>query len=309
MADERNFRSSYYEKVGFRSVEEKKSLEILLKEQPFDKAKLKQFCLRFTVPAIYRNFLWKILLDVTPIYTGSNDFVASQRRDEFHDLRKALRVTKIVDENSKPHQTLLIMWLLRTRRAKLDINAQLESSLFRAMSRMAESLWHIMEGDHEYEKIIDIYWLLCGFLDHVDKFYNDVGRLIDCTSALLEKEDSCLYKHLLKCEVLNNIPFDQWFCSCFAETICDGSLPKIWDKIAVGAYKILAFVAAVVFITLRRFLLNCDSTDCVLDTISHINEETSEMIVNKAIELWQQSGSALVTMSPNTNIINSTSNA
>lgn len=36
MADDpqRNFRSAYYEKVGFRGVEEKKSLEILLKENP-----------------------------------------------------------------------------------------------------------------------------------------------------------------------------------------------------------------------------------------------------------------------------------
>lgn len=31
-----------------------------------------------------------------------------------------------------------------------------------------------------------------------------------------------------------------------------------------------------------------------------INEETSDVIVNKAIELWQQSGSVLVTMSPST---------
>lgn len=92
---------------------------------------MKQFCLRFTVPVIHRNFLWKILLDITPIYTESHDFVAMQRKKEFHDLEKALRVTKIVDENSKPHQTLLIMWLLRKRRAKLDINSQLESSLFR----------------------------------------------------------------------------------------------------------------------------------------------------------------------------------
>lgn len=36
MADDpqRNFRSAYYEKVGFRGVEEKKSLEILLKDNP-----------------------------------------------------------------------------------------------------------------------------------------------------------------------------------------------------------------------------------------------------------------------------------
>lgn len=39
MADDpqRNFRSIYYEKVGFRGVEEKKSLEILLKDVPLGK--------------------------------------------------------------------------------------------------------------------------------------------------------------------------------------------------------------------------------------------------------------------------------
>lgn len=58
----RNFRSSYYEKVGFRSVEEKKSIEILLKEKPLDISKLKQFSLRFTVPQMYRNLMWKLLL-------------------------------------------------------------------------------------------------------------------------------------------------------------------------------------------------------------------------------------------------------
>lgn len=61
-ADERNFRSSYYEKVGFRNVEEKKSLEILLKEKSLDKTKLNHFCLRFPVPGVHRSYLWKLLL-------------------------------------------------------------------------------------------------------------------------------------------------------------------------------------------------------------------------------------------------------
>ncbi|XP_011301260.1 TBC1 domain family member 7 [Fopius arisanus] len=305
MTDERNFRSSYYEKVGFRSVEEKKSLEILLKERPFDTAKLKHFCLRFTVPMIHRNFLWKILFGITPIYSESREFVALQRRVEFQDLRRALKVTKIVDETTKPHRIFLMMWLLRTRRAKIDMGAQLESPLVRAMNKMAESLWHIMEGDHEYEKMVDMYWILAGFLDHVQKFHKDVGKLLECTLQLLEREDPTLYKHLGKFEGLNNIPLDDWFCSCFAGIISDGSIPKIWDKVAVGAYKILVFVAIVILTTFRRVLLQCDSIDGILDAISHINEETSELIVNKAIELWQQSGSILVTMSPNiVNVIN-----
>lgn len=174
MTDERNFRSSYYEKVknfliisiiksiinhkstrmqkknerskkkrkvdgqqvGFRSVEEKKSLEILLKERPFDKAKLKQFCLRFTVPAIHRNFLWKILLGVTPVYAESQQFVSVQRRTEFNDLRNALRVAKIMEEDWKPHQVYLTMWLLRTRRAKIDMTTQLETPLFRSATNL-----------------------------------------------------------------------------------------------------------------------------------------------------------------------------
>lgn len=117
--------------MGFRSVEEKKSLEILLKDQPFDKAKLKQFCLRFTVPTMYRNYLWKILLGITPVHTSSENFIATQRKAEFEDLKRALKIAKVMDENTKPHQMFLTMWLLRTRRAKIDMNAQLEAPLYR----------------------------------------------------------------------------------------------------------------------------------------------------------------------------------
>lgn len=60
----RNFRSSYYDKVGFRGVEEKKSLEILINEKPMDRAKLSKFCMRFTLPSIYRELVWKVLLGI-----------------------------------------------------------------------------------------------------------------------------------------------------------------------------------------------------------------------------------------------------
>ncbi|XP_026674989.1 TBC1 domain family member 7 [Ceratina calcarata] len=294
MADERNFRSSYYEKVGFRSVEEKRSLEILLKERPFDKAKLKQFCLRFTVPAMHRNYLWKILLDVIPVYVDSHDFILNQRRAEFHDLQKALKVTKILDDYTKPHLMFLTMWLLRTRRAKLDMSTQLEIPLHRAMSRMAETLWHIIDIDCYEEKLVDTYWILCGLLDQVQRLHKEVVKLREYVCTLLEREDPELYKHLVKIQALHNIPYDIWFCSCFAGTISNGSIAKIWDKIAVGAYRILIFVTVVTLTTLRRILLRYENIDGILDTISNITEETSEVIVNKAIESWQQSGSTLI---------------
>ena len=51
MGSERNFRSHYYEKMGFRGVEEKKSLDILLCEKPIDRDRIHNFCLRWTMSA------------------------------------------------------------------------------------------------------------------------------------------------------------------------------------------------------------------------------------------------------------------
>jgi hypothetical protein len=79
---------------------------------------------------MYRNFLWKVLLDVIPVYVESHEFIMAQRTAEFQDLQKALKVTKIIDDYTKPHLVFLAMWLLR-RRAKVDMIAQLESPLHR----------------------------------------------------------------------------------------------------------------------------------------------------------------------------------
>lgn len=45
---------------------------------------------------------------------------------------------------------------------------------------------------------------------------------------------------------------------------------RIWDKITVGAYRILVFVAVVTLTTFRRLLLRCENIDTVLDTISNV---------------------------------------
>ena len=68
MAEDRNFRSNYYKKFGFRNIEEKKSIELLLKEHPLDVEKLRLFCLRFPVSAKYRLYLWKIVLGKQSLY-------------------------------------------------------------------------------------------------------------------------------------------------------------------------------------------------------------------------------------------------
>ena len=60
--DQRNFRSQYYEKVGFRGVDERKTLETLLNEDPINLNKLCNFALQFSIPSFDRIIAWKFML-------------------------------------------------------------------------------------------------------------------------------------------------------------------------------------------------------------------------------------------------------
>ena len=60
--DQRNFRSQYYEKVGFRGVDERKTLELLLNEDPINLNKIQNFALQFSIPSFDRIVVWKFML-------------------------------------------------------------------------------------------------------------------------------------------------------------------------------------------------------------------------------------------------------
>lgn len=63
--DGRNFRQTYYEKVGFKGVEEKRSLEMILNERPLDVNRLTQFTCRFNLPDVHRERVWLLLLGMS----------------------------------------------------------------------------------------------------------------------------------------------------------------------------------------------------------------------------------------------------
>ncbi|KAK7873014.1 hypothetical protein R5R35_000314 [Gryllus longicercus] len=288
-SDDRNFRSSYYEKVGFRSVEEKKSLEILLKDKPIDVGKIRQFCLRFTVPGLYRNLVWKLLLCVVPIHVDSHPFVMKQREQQYKDLLHGLKTMRIVNNQTSKPQLYILMWLLETGKLKFDFVGQLDSELHNNLAAISHTLSSIFESD------VDAYWISKGFFECVVKFFNDIPHLIALTKTQLEKEDQDLNEHLVEIGAISAIPFHNWLCCCFAGIISESSLEKVWDKLIGGSCKVLIFVAVVLLITLRRLLLKCTTVDSVLDCLGNISEEVSEVIVNQGIEMWQQSGTSFST--------------
>lgn len=289
--DERNFRSSYYEKVGFRSVEEKKSIEILFKDKYLDKNKISQFCLRFTVPVVYRNLVWKLLLGVIPVYKDCHEFVMKERQAEYNDLMSSLQKMRLVTSETPKAKVIVGMWLLKTGNLKLDWNAQMESDVYNGSLLISQSLLKIFDND------VDVYWISKGFFEWMKTWHDTIRSSVDNTKMLLKKEDSSLYSHLTDIDALHKIPFEKWFYSCFAGTVHESALVKIWDKLVGGSYKILIFVSVVLLTSLRRLILKCQTATEVLSGVAIISEESAEVIVSKAIDLWQQHGRS-VTPSP-----------
>ncbi|XP_045780518.1 TBC1 domain family member 7 isoform X1 [Maniola jurtina] len=281
MTDERNFRSSYYEKVGCRGVEEKKSLEILMKEKPWDRVKLKQFCLRFTVPAAYRNLVWKVLLDILPVYPDSHQFVSEQRTDQYNDLLYAVESLEMVDMKAPRSEILMAMWLLELEERKPPKFPETNYCSSDTFIPIANTLLQL------YDNEVDVYWLCKSLTEIVRNMQKDLHKLKEAFHTMLEKEDQELYNHLVEIKALEVLPLTKWFNCCFAGVIDDTSLTKIWDKICSGAPKILSFVAVMLVVTLRRNILKAKTEEEVLKCVSEIPEQCEEVVANKAIELWQ----------------------
>lgn len=285
--DERNFRSSYYEKVGFRNVEEKKSLDILLKDKPLDICKLNQFCLRFTLPGIYRNLLWKVLLGVLPVHVESHLFVWEQRQVQYHDLHRALTALQLTDPlKTTKCEVILSMWLLETSELN-NITSLVLPAKYKLMSQIPNALFNIFEDE------VDVYWISKGFFQCVEKFHKEMPKLIDCTLNCLEMQDLELYSHLVNIGAIDQLPLSDWFYSCFAGVLHETAVSKIWDKLVGGSCKILVFVAVIYITTLKRPLLTSHVADDITKSLKNVSEEAADIIANKAIELWQQHGSCL----------------
>ena len=97
--EERNFRNQYYDKMGFRCVEEKKSLESMLASDKIDVKKMTTFCLNFSLPIVTRPLVWKVLLTVLPPHTINHQFVYNCRCQQFDQLIACLRLLDLADQD------------------------------------------------------------------------------------------------------------------------------------------------------------------------------------------------------------------
>ncbi|XP_061153325.1 TBC1 domain family member 7 isoform X1 [Syngnathus typhle] len=291
MADDpqRNFRSAYYEKVGFRGVEEKKSLEILLKDNPLDLEKLSTFSQRFPLPSMYRVHVWKVLLGVLPPHSDSHTLVGSYRKEQYQDIMEALEVMRFIKSSSPSTHVYLRMF-------------QLESQMLPRCSEISppdkehEDFLSISQAMEEIvEDPVDCYWLIKSFVSQFHtKFGDSVPHLPKSLEHYLSQEESGLLSHLKTSGALAQLPYNLWFKRCFAGCLPESSLQRldvfsrVWDKVISGSCKILVFVALEILLSYKIMLLGMNRPEGIVKFLCNIPQENTDAIVTKAIDLWHK---------------------
>ncbi|XP_071505365.1 TBC1 domain family member 7-like [Diadema antillarum] len=288
MSERRNFRSYYYEKMGFRGVEEKKSLEILLKEDPVDIAKLSTFCTRFPVPAMFRPLVWKLVLGILPPHPSIHQFVLQQRMEQFNDLKHGLEVMSAIGPDTPPSLCFLKMYLLDEGRLPLEEEKLPETEEEELFMSIAKVVMEMSEDDE-----MDAFWTAVSIFRHLQGIQEQIRSMPSTFKASLKKADPSLFNHLAHAKALDRLPFTSWFNALFAGVLPTITLERIWDRVIGGASRVLVFVAVMYVMTHRTKLLTLGQTDQILQFLRQVPWDNSEVLVCEAIELWEKDGSHL----------------
>ncbi|KAM7177167.1 TBC1 domain family member 7 isoform 1-T4 [Macrochelys suwanniensis] len=279
---QRNFRSVYYEKVGFRGVEEKKSLEILLKDDRLDIEKLCTFSQRFPLPSMYRILVWKVLLGIIPPHHESHALVMKYRKEQYRDVYHALQVIRFIKDSTPQVEVFLRMHQLESGRLPRNLAFPLEpeDEVFLAIAKAMEEV---------VEDNIDCYWLVSSFVNQLNNKYKDsLPQLPKVLEQYLNVEDNRLLAHLNACSAVGKLPYNLWFKKCFAGCLPESSLQRVWDKVISGSCKILVFVALEILLTFKMKIMAQTNAEKITQFLENIPQDNTDAIVSKAIDLWHK---------------------
>lgn len=284
-SDERNFRSQYYEKMGFRGVEEKRSLEPLLRETPVDAARLAQQVRLHLVPGIYRPLVWRLLLKVQPCHPEAADFVAGRRRETCDDTEHALRVLGHVTAGTPPALRYWLGWLLNSGRLVAMSPAEIDSQTHSPRLEVARLVEDLLEDDVECCFVSWRLWTVAAGAQAA------LSGQLSWLTAQLQREQPALASHLSQLGLLTAAadgPLHAWVGRLFCGVLPGSSVERLLDRLVAGAERILPLTAACLLLSHSRTLLSCAEPAAARQLLLRLQEEDTDRVVNRALEIWTQ---------------------
>ncbi|XP_065844639.1 TBC1 domain family member 7-like isoform X2 [Oscarella lobularis] len=275
----RNFRSGYYGTLGVSGIDEKKKLEKLLLDEKIDLELLKRICLQFHTPSMHRPLVWKLLLDVLPVYRDIHETVTEQHSSRYLALKQVLVVTK------RAHLLLpdLHQQIYQLEKGNLFLTSSKDDSI----SSIVRTLHDIFPDE------LDSYLIFSKFVLKCDVIRENLSQLENIMFKRLEVESPNLYARLVEFSIISVLPTKRWLLQCFADTLPLASLERVWDKMLAGSISVLSFIGAGIVMTCIRSAIDLSNHELLLKTLSRLGDDQAERAVSKGLELWIQCGRPL----------------
>ena len=272
--DDKNFRSHYYEKVGFRGVEERKTLEVLWSDDPLHIEKFKSFALKYSLPSCDRLQVWKVCLQVAPRFAKNKEQSWKWKCQPYEDNLRFMKSAGRIQESMPKATKMTILWLLFNGELKFDYQEQLKEFWPSNFSAIAETFLKIYES-HERNQDVEVFYLAKGLADQLRGFSDDAFN--DCVKAFhdilsTDPNTTLLYSHLSKIGLMEDIPLKTWFKRGFAGVLHSSALEKLWDKVIGGSLKIMVFVALSLIESSKMALQGCQTSQEAIRCLKTVSD-------------------------------------
>ncbi|KAK3739729.1 hypothetical protein QZH41_016176, partial [Actinostola sp. cb2023] len=162
------------------------------------------FSCKFSLPAVYRSHVWKLLLGVLPPYQAAHTFINQQRNEQFQDLKKALIVINQINSQCTDIAEIITKMFLMQEGA-FTVNAVPE--VLKKQVRILHAVVSVFVNMFEDE--VELYWLSTKFVQIHQQFVGQWDKLLKIIEHYVQAEDSLLWKHLNSLHGFDHLPHER----------------------------------------------------------------------------------------------------
>ncbi|KAJ3276086.1 hypothetical protein HDV01_006256 [Terramyces sp. JEL0728] len=280
-----DIRKAYYSSLGVKVIESKKSVEQALQDNILVKDKLSFICKWVRIPHVYRNIVWKVLLDVMPLNKRAWDMSIKERRLQFQLLKEAVSVLtndpKIL-KNEVSAKTMAQMLLIEISQDPFSTENSFLDPPQHIIS-MASAILNIYD-DFDEE---DSFWILVGFVNSFN-ISTAPDPIVPAMNISLLKDNSDLLSHIISLNIDLDRVTKPWFQSMFSSVVSYQSIESLWDIIIGGGKSIIFHAAAAIFKTFSKRLIQTQTPQDFYDVCKELETRIdSNQVVQLAIEKWE----------------------
>ncbi|KAJ3246537.1 TBC1 domain member 7 [Chytriomyces hyalinus] len=294
----KDFRKTYYSSLGVKTVEAKSLLDEVLSGTNVDIGVLTHICQSVKIPRIYRPLVWKCLLGVVPLHTELWEFVDTQNKEKFQDLRRAAHVlfpgkgkrSRDVGDYLDADE-MIRMLMLQERLALGPIRFQ-KYDRPQYLYAIADCILEICDG-HE----ADAFWIFKMFIAKLDVTQDPSGYALKKSGVLLDllrTHNQPLADHLNSIGVRKDC-LTGWYLSYYANVMPAHCIEGIWDATISGDGELLDYLGLSILVACKRRIESCRSEQDFLRLLPQIQDSVNvDAVAVTAVSVWEKERSARV---------------